>query len=86
MNHFTVQSFWKLYNLLPSEIQKLADKQFELLKENPKHPSLHIKQIENYISVRVGIKYRALGIKQDNDIIWFWIGIHSDYNKLLDNQ
>ncbi len=46
MNHFTVPSFWKGYASLPPTIQTLANKNFELLKENPKHPSLHFKKID----------------------------------------
>ncbi len=52
MNHFTVPSFWTNYNALPKNIQTLADKNFELLKENPKYPSLHLRKIDKYWSVR----------------------------------
>ena len=83
MNHFTVPNFWELYNKLPNKIQLLADKNYEILKKNPLHPSLHLKKIDKYYSVRVGIKYRALGINNDNDVIWFWIGTHSDYDKII---
>lgn len=45
MNYFASPSFWEAYYNLPIEIQNLADKNFELLKENPQHPSLHLKII-----------------------------------------
>lgn len=83
MKHFTSPSFWKCYNDLPSEIKELADKNYLLLKENPFHPSLHFKKIDNYYSVRVGLKYRALGIAANEDVLWFWIGSHNDYDRLL---
>ncbi len=83
MNHFTVPSFWEKYSRLPKEIKKLADKNFRLLKENQNHPSLHLKKIERYYSVRVGIRYRALGIEVENGIIWFWIGTHSEYDEMI---
>lgn len=83
MKHFTSPSFWKCYNDLPSEIKELADKNYLLLKENPFHPSLHFKKIDNYYSVRVGLKYRALGIASNEDVLWFWIGSHKDYDNLL---
>ncbi len=83
MNHFTVPSFWSNYNALPQNIQKLSDEKFELLKQNPKHPSLHFKKINKYWSVRVGLNYRSLGIEVEEGILWFWIGNHSDYDKLI---
>ncbi len=35
--------FWHTYNELPKEIQRLADKNYQLLKVSPFHPSLHLK-------------------------------------------
>ena len=26
-----------------------------------------------------------LGVKENNTVTWFWIGSHSDYDKLLDS-
>lgn len=83
MKHHAVESFWNLLKLLPEEIQINAKKVFELLKSNPRHPSLHLKKVNNFWSVRIGTKYRALGIQNDEDIVWFWIGKHSEYDKLL---
>jgi hypothetical protein len=61
----------------------LADKNYALLKENPKHPSLSLKKVGRYWSVRVGLRYRALAIEDNNDLVWFWIGSHSDYDALI---
>jgi len=62
MKHIAVNSFWDLFNRLPIEIQNLAKKNFELVKSYPQHPSLHLKKINEYWSIRIGLKYRALGI------------------------
>ena len=83
MKHFASEKFWESYQNLPAAIQKLADKNFELLKSNPKHPSLHFKKVAKYWSVRVGLAHRALAITVDDNILWFWIGHHNDYDKLL---
>jgi len=83
LKHFASAKFWNCYDSLPSPIQKLADKNFALLKDNPKHPSLHFKKIGKYWSVRVELAYRALAVTVDDDILWFWIGNHNDYDKLL---
>jgi hypothetical protein len=83
LNHFTVPDFWEAYNKLPKKIQKLSDKNFALLKENPKHPSLHFKQIGRFWSARIGLKYRALAIEIQEGLLWFWIGDHEDYDNLV---
>ncbi len=83
MNHFTVPSFWKCYDQLEDGIKKQADKCFELLKINPNHLGLHFKKIERYYSVRIGLKFRALGVIIPSGVIWFWIGDHKDYDVLL---
>lgn len=44
MKYFASQSFWDLYEKLPSTVQELANKNFDLLKQDPKHPSLHLKK------------------------------------------
>ncbi len=83
MNHFTSPPFWECYQKLPRNIQKLADENFELLKRDPRHPSLHLKRVEGYWSVRVGIKYRAVAVEIEEGLVWFWIGTHAEYDKVI---
>jgi hypothetical protein len=83
MRHFANPSFWECYRELPAPIQELADRNFELLKSNPRHPSLYLKKVGRYWSVRVGRKYRALAVKTEEGLIWFWIGTHAEYNRLV---
>jgi hypothetical protein len=83
MKHLTVPSFWKDYASLPLNIQALADKNFALLKENPKHPSLHFKKIDKYWSVRVGLNYRSLAVEVEEGLLWFWIGNHAMYDRMI---
>jgi len=84
--HFSSSSFWDAYDKLPKSIQQVADRNFELLKVNPHHPSLHFKRIGRYFSVRAGIHYRALAVEVDGGALWIWIGNHSQYDKLINNQ
>ena len=65
------------------EIQRLADENYELLKANPRHPSLHFKKVGRMWSVRVGIHYRAAAVEDGSDIVWFWIGHHSEYDRII---
>jgi len=83
MRHFASPEFWELYEELPDSVRELADKNYELLKDDSKHPSLHLKKVAKYWSVRIGRKYRALGVDVEEGILWFWIGTHADYDKLL---
>ncbi len=83
MRHFTTPSFWELYDKLPEAIQSIADKNYKLLKQNPKHPSLHLKKATRYWSVRVGIKYRAAAVEVNEGLLWFWIGTHAEYDQFF---
>ena len=83
MRHFTVPDFWEAYDALPSAIQRLADKNYELLKANPRHPSLHFKRVKRYWSVRVNQEYRAMGVPDGEDVVWFWIGPHDEYDEII---
>ena len=44
LTYKTTPEFWKYYQKLPRDIQSRADKQFQLLKQNPNHPSLMFKK------------------------------------------
>ncbi len=85
MKHFTSSHFWQCFNSLPPEIQNLARQNYELLKTNHSHPSLHFKSVcrGRFRSVRVGLHYRALGISVPNGVQWFWIGTHAQYDNLI---
>jgi len=83
VKHFVSPQFWRLYRQLSPEVRALADKNFQLLKADSKHPSLHFKKIGRLWSVRVGAHYRALGLDKPEGVVWFWIGSHADYDKLL---
>lgn len=85
MNSLTSANFWKCYKALPNKIRKQAKETYKLFLENPYHPSLHFKRIHSsrpIFSVRISINYRAIGVMQNNEMIWFWIGSHQDYDKL----
>ena len=75
MKHFTSPRFWQRYHRLPASIQQVADKQSDLLKQNPSHPSLRLKSI--------GRRYRAVAVEHEGNLLWFWIGSHAEYEKLI---
>lgn len=86
MTHRTLPDFWKCYRNLPKEIQELARKNYQLLKVNLHHPSLQSKKTgrsRHLWSVRVGEENRASALNKPESVIWFWIGSHEEYNKLI---
>ena len=83
MKHRATPRFWSCYRRLPPEIQRLADRDYQLLLNDPRHPSLHLKKVGPLWSVRVGAHYRALAVEEGSDLAWVWIGHHDDYDRIL---
>ena len=81
--HRTTSRFWDCFDNLPHPIRTLAEGNFVLLKKNLQHPSLHFKRVGNFWSVRIGLNYRALAIKDGPDFIWVWIGTHDEYERMI---
>ena len=86
MRHRANPKFWQFYHTLSSEIQKLADENYQLLEQDSSHPSLHFKKVGKFWSVRVGIHHRALAVEEGPDVVWFWIGRHDEYQRLIDKR
>jgi hypothetical protein len=86
MRSRATSDFWRLYNRLPPSIQKSAKQAYARFRQNPNHPSLHFKKVhttQEIYSVRVTEDYRALGVREGDTIVWFWIGSHADYERIL---
>ncbi|MBV6393029.1 MAG: hypothetical protein KPEEDBHJ_02259 [Anaerolineales bacterium] len=85
ISHIT-EKFRKAFAELPADVQNQARQAYRLFIENPYHPGLHFKPIHPtrpIYSVRVGLNYRAVGAREGDEIIWFWIGSHAEYNRLI---
>jgi hypothetical protein len=83
LNHSATPEFWFHYRQFPENIRVLADKNFALLKDNPRHLSLRLKKIELFWSARVGLRHRVLAKDHIEGLVWFWIGSHARYEELL---
>lgn len=83
MNHHTTADFWECYARLPEAVRRLADANYQLLRTDPHHPSLHFKRVGRLRSVRVGIGYRALAVEGGDGPVWFWIGSHAEYERII---
>jgi hypothetical protein len=86
MNSATTPGFWRLYRLLPVEERERAREAYRLWRANPAHNSLHFKCVNRkhaIYSVRVGLGYRALGMRDGHTVTWYWVGTHGEYDRLL---
>lgn len=86
MTSRATRRFWELFEALPPEVQRQTQKAHELFQQNPNHPSLRFKRVhatQPIYSVRINRDYRAVGVVREDTVIWFWIGSHDDYERLL---
>ena len=86
MNSEVTDEFLACFRRLPERIKRQARKNYQIWKANPLHPSIDFKRVgvrSPVYSVRVGIGWRALGLKLDDTTLWFWIGPHAEYDRLL---
>ena len=86
MQSRTTKRFRKAFDDLPKNVKESAMNSFNKWMQNPELESLRFKKIHSskqVYSVRVGRGWRALGVKEGDVMIWFWIGSHSDYDILI---
>jgi hypothetical protein len=82
----TDPDFWQLFARLPKEAQHQAQAAYRRWKLDPCHPGLNFKRVGRnnpLYSVRIGQRWRALGLWEGDTITWFWIGSHEAYNELI---
>jgi hypothetical protein len=83
VRHRANPRFWDCYRKLPEDVRRLADESWRLLRRDPKHPSLHFKKIGRFWSARVGLHFRALAVEHEDTLVWFWVGSHAQYDRLV---
>jgi mRNA-degrading endonuclease RelE of RelBE toxin-antitoxin system len=88
MKSFTSREFRDAYAKLPKEVQVLTRRAYRLFRSDPQQPGLRFKRLRansNLVSVRIGLNYRALGTLSGEDVVWFWVGSHSEYDRLINS-
>jgi hypothetical protein len=86
MQSRTTRQFWRLFSDLPFDAQRDAKRAYRLFQANRAHPGLQFKKLEgedDIYSARIGLEYRALAVVKKDRIVWYWIGSHSDYDRLV---
>ncbi len=86
MKSRTTRRFRATFGRLPKQVQAQAREAYRLFSNNPQHPSLRFKRVhpsEPIYAVRITRSYRALGVQVGDELIWFWIGSHDDYERII---
>jgi hypothetical protein len=86
MESRTTRQFWRLFSDLPFDVQREAKRAYRFFQTNPAHPGLQFKKLEgeeDIYSARVGLDYRALAVMKKGRVVWYWIGSHSEYDRLI---
>lgn len=86
MKSKTTAQFRKAFTSLPTQVQQQARQAYRQFKQDPWHPSLRFKQVHPTLpifSARISKSYRAVGVRNEQGIVWFWIGTHTNYEQLL---
>jgi hypothetical protein len=82
----TTRQFRRLFSDLPFDVQRDARRAYQLFVSDPAHPGLQFKKLggeENIYSARIGLGYRALAVMNGDRIVWYWIGSHAEYDRLV---
>jgi hypothetical protein len=86
VNSRTTESFRKALAGLPATVQEQARAAYRQFVRDPFHPGLRFKSVhpsEPIYSARIGRGYRALGIMDGGTVVWYWIGSHAEYDRLI---
>ncbi|KWT75601.1 ParE family toxin-like protein [Candidatus Magnetominusculus xianensis] len=86
MKSYVLKSFWKYYDALPGKVKQNAKETYKSWLNNPFDEKLRFKKLyenKEVYSIRIGLYWRALGVKHGDDMYWFWIGSHEKYSKLI---
>jgi mRNA-degrading endonuclease RelE of RelBE toxin-antitoxin system len=86
MNSRRTRRFREALAALPKNVRKQAAAAYRRFQENPHHPGLHFKIVHPTLpiySARINDDYRVVGQMRSDAIVWFWIGKHEEYERLL---
>lgn len=86
MTSHTSSRFWKSYDRLPNHIKRQARQAYKQFAIDPQHPSLQFKRVHTSLpvySARITLEYRAIGIRDKDEIVGFWIGPHAEYDQVV---
>jgi mRNA-degrading endonuclease RelE of RelBE toxin-antitoxin system len=86
VNSRITAQFRQAFGYLPEQIRDQTSEAYRQFKQDPNHPSLRFKKVHPELpiySARISKSYRAVGNLEGDTIIWFWVGSHAEYDRLL---
>ncbi len=87
MKSRTTIEFRRLFADLPAAVQQQTRVAYRQFKEDSSYPSLRFKKAHPELpiySARISKNYRAVGLLDGDTVIWFWVGSHTEYDRLLE--
>jgi hypothetical protein len=82
----TTEAFRESLDRLDAAIRRRARAAFARFQVDPRHPGLRFKKVHPerpIYSVRISRNHRAVGLVTGDEILWFFIGDHEEYEDLL---
>ena len=86
MKSVTTEKFRANFGKAQAATQERIRAAYQQWSKNPDHPSLRFKKVHDRLpiySARVDLDWRAVGTMQGDTMVWFFVGPHADYEKLL---
>ena len=86
MRSVTTEAFRSRLAALPAEVQRQARRAYQQFCRDPYHRSLQFKRVHPSLpiySARITRDYRAVGQREGDVVVWFWVGPHAEYDALL---
>ncbi len=78
--------FRKSFEGLPADIRRRARAAYRRFQANRQNPGVEFTALnaqQPLGCVRVNDGYRAVGVRNGEVIIWFFIGTHAEYDRLV---
>lgn len=88
MKSHTTKRFREAFARLPEQVRRQGREAYKRFREDPAYPGLRFKRIHPtrpIYSARISDDYRAVGVREGDEITWFWIGTHAEYDHLIAN-
>jgi hypothetical protein len=86
VNSRITSQFRQAFGNLPDLVQQQTREAYRQFQLDPNHPSLRFKKVHPQLpiySARVSKSYRAVGQLEGDTVIWFWVGSHTEYERIL---
>lgn len=84
----TTEAFRRQFAAAAPAVQSRIRAAHQLWTENPDHPSLRFKKVHDKLpiySARIDLNWRAVGVMKGDTVIWFFVGPHAEYGRLLNS-